>query len=59
MMLYLRSRAGLMQAIRDARTARATFPRARYIRHVAADGAFCFSIWQGACRVGTLAPAEI
>lgn len=57
-MLYLRSRAGLMQAIRDARQARVAYPRAQYIRHVAADGAFCFSIWQGACRVGTLAPTE-
>lgn len=55
-MLYLRTRAGMLQAIRDARRARAVYPGATFTRYVATDGAFCFSIWRGRQCIGTIQP---
>lgn len=57
-LLYLRTRAGMLQAIRDARHARITYPGANYTRYVAPDGAFCFSIWRGSQCIGYLSPTR-
>jgi hypothetical protein len=59
-MLYLRTPTGLRQAIRDARWVRGAFGAGlSFVRHVAEDGAFRFSVWRGLTYLGPMGPGVL